>query len=497
MLKDIIKKIEEIVETKVKRVKSFTGISRSRWTIRSELDYLMPGKWEPDYEPPPKAQFYAEKDKILGLRFENVDLDLDELFENKKHWRHLEYLVIRSCGAWDLSPLKILKNLQGIDIRGMSIKDIEPLAELKKLKIIKLISATVKNISPLKNLTEVTVLNISNEEDFKLLNRVSDISAITQMTELEKFYASKNKIQTIPDLSALQNLKILELGSNEIRDVEGLKNLQNLKELVLERNKIKDITPLSNLKKLKTLDLYQNKITDISPLENIRTLRDLNIAENKIKDLRPLKKLYLKKSSQISIWSNPLKYPSPFIAEGGKDAIVEWFKGETWQKSMQLFFCGPFWEDKIWLCHKLDEKSGASVDKIDLTKNNFFAKTEGIDKVHISVVMYLFAPYVLKNNNYIKNATNRYFILLIRSYKHGNPDSYLAKWVPAIKKYGKKFKLLLVIFLPNSTFYDHIDTEVLEKYPEIDDVIAISQETGKNIDKFYEKILEWIREVND
>ena len=495
MLKDIIKKIEEIVETKVKRVKSLTSISRSRWSIRSELDYLMPGKIETNYEPPPIAQFYAEKDKILGLRFENVDLDLEELFEYKQDWQDLEYLVIRSCGAWDLSPLKILKNLQGIDIRGMSVKDIKPLAELKKLKTIILVSATIKDISPLTDLREVTFLNISNEEDFKHLNKVSDITAITKMTELEKFFAALNKIKEIPNLSALQKLKVLNLGSNLITDIDSLKNLMELKELYLEKNKIKDISQLSNLKKLKILDLYKNNITDVSPLQDIRGLRELNIAENKVKDLRPLKKLYLKKTSEISVWSNPLKYPSPFIAHEGKEAIVKWFKGEKGQKAVQLFLCGPFFEDKLWLCHKLDEDSCASVDKLDLSKHEFFADIKDIDKIQISVVNYLFAPYVLEKNNYIKNATNRIFILLIRSYKHGNPDGYLSKWVSAIKKNGKKFKLLLVIFLPNSTFYDQIDPEVLKKYPEIDDVVSISEETGKNLEKFYKILKEWIKEM--
>ena len=97
-------------------------------------------------------------------------------------------------------------------------------------------------------------------------NSISDISALSRLTNLEILYIWGNSISDISVLSRLTNLKELYTGSNSISDISSLSGLTNLTMLYLDRNSISDISVLSRLTNLKVLDLDRNSISDISPL---------------------------------------------------------------------------------------------------------------------------------------------------------------------------------------------------------------------------------------
>ncbi len=70
-------------------------------------------------------------------------------------------------------------------------------------------------------------------------------------------------------MTGLTNLHRLWLGGgNQISDISPLSNLTNLQWLNLESNQITDIGPLSGLTNLRDLYLRHNQISDISPLVN-------------------------------------------------------------------------------------------------------------------------------------------------------------------------------------------------------------------------------------
>ena len=52
---------------------------------------------------------------------------------------------------------------------------------------------------------------------------------------------------------------MLWLGENKITDISALKNMTKLKELDLINNQVSDITPLANLRNLESLNLGNNK----------------------------------------------------------------------------------------------------------------------------------------------------------------------------------------------------------------------------------------------
>lgn len=71
-------------------------------------------------------------------------------------------------------------------------------------------------------------------------------------------------------MSKLENLTILGLAGNRIDDISALINLTQLKQLVIHKNQIKDIGILPNLKSLEELWLMENPINqnDIEWLKN-------------------------------------------------------------------------------------------------------------------------------------------------------------------------------------------------------------------------------------
>lgn len=85
-----------------------------------------------------------------------------------------------------------------------------------------------------------------------------------------------------------KKLKYLDIGHNWVSDLSFLSELTDLRVLIVACNNISDISPIANLKKLEWLEIFSNKITDLSPIAGLTRLQHLNIGNNKISDLSPI-----------------------------------------------------------------------------------------------------------------------------------------------------------------------------------------------------------------
>ena len=72
----------------------------------------------------------------------------------------------------------------------------------------------------------------------------------------------------------------LELDYNNISDISALSGLSNLEFLVLSANNISDISTLSGLSNLEFLGLWENNISDISTLSGLTNLQTLVLYDN-------------------------------------------------------------------------------------------------------------------------------------------------------------------------------------------------------------------------
>lgn len=69
------------------------------------------------------------------------------------------------------------------------------------------------------------------------------------------------------------------LGVNKISDVSALANLTGLEELYLQNNNISDISVVANFTALKILYLGKNPINDYSPLDGFSDEVEINLGE--------------------------------------------------------------------------------------------------------------------------------------------------------------------------------------------------------------------------
>jgi hypothetical protein len=128
----------------------------------------------------------------------------------------------------------------------------------------------------LVKLNQLTVLNLNH-------NKLTDVSALANLTQLEYLRLHDNQLTEIPkELENLTQLKVLYLGWNKLTEVpKGLVKLNQLTELNLNHNKLTEVPKgLEKLTQLKVLRLDFNKLTSVKGLENLTQLKSLHLGGN-------------------------------------------------------------------------------------------------------------------------------------------------------------------------------------------------------------------------
>ena len=196
----------------------------------------------------------------------------------------------------DISPLRGLKNLELLRLSHNDIIDISPVEGLTNLKHLFLSHNQIKNIDAVKNLTNLESLDFARNIGEE---RISDISAIANLTKLKLLGLSD---ANIPDISVLKNLVNLETfmaNDSKIENISVLKNARNLKILYLDKNKITDVSVVKDLVELTELYLRNNNISEID-FSKLTKLSDVNVQGNKISDYSSLEKLTALKYVNLS-----------------------------------------------------------------------------------------------------------------------------------------------------------------------------------------------------
>ena len=196
----------------------------------------------------------------------------------------------------DISPLKGLKNLELLRLSHNDIIDISPVEGLTNLKHLFLSHNQIKNIDAVKNLTNLESLDFARNIGEE---RISDISAIANLTKLKLLGLSDTNIPDISVLKNLVNLEIFMANDSKIEDISVLKNAKNLKILYLDKNKITDVSVVKDLVELTELYLRNNNISEID-FSKLTKLSDVNVQGNKISDYSSLEKLTALKYVNLS-----------------------------------------------------------------------------------------------------------------------------------------------------------------------------------------------------
>lgn len=170
-----------------------------------------------------------------------------------------------------------------IEISDGSIDDISCLKYLKNLKQLVIARNRISDLSPLEGLTQLEFVDLSH-------NPITDISALRSLTSLRQLYLNGCSVSDISPAYGLTSLEVLYVSDNGINGLNGVSALKNLREIDLQSNGLVDISVLGELTGLEKLLIGYNRVFDLSFLRshNQNRMIHLQISGNPIKDTSPL-----------------------------------------------------------------------------------------------------------------------------------------------------------------------------------------------------------------
>ena len=183
--------------------------------------------------------------------------------------------------------VKQLYSLTSLSLEKNKLSDISALSELGGLTKLNLRYNNIRDISAITALTALRTLQLDG-------NPIADLSPLCSMTSLTSLSIRGIDVDEalIEKLSAaLPNCAIhSEVAKEEIQDITfgGVTFKSDVTELSLSGMGIRDISALANCTELTHLDLSGNEISDLSPLMNIPELEWLDVSYNQLSDLRTL-----------------------------------------------------------------------------------------------------------------------------------------------------------------------------------------------------------------
>ncbi|CAN8011885.1 unnamed protein product, partial [Ixodes pacificus] len=160
-------------------------------------------------------------------------------------------------------------NLKILRCRQNHITEIENLSLLTNLCILDMCDNELRTTSGLQGLRSLRVLLLSG-------NRIEEFSGLETLTSLEILSASNNLIKSARGLEGLKELCILNLSSNQVSCLGSeLSRLTQLTELYVEKNKVTSIDCLQELPNLKKLFLSNNFIKSLDDAANLMSCPSL------------------------------------------------------------------------------------------------------------------------------------------------------------------------------------------------------------------------------
>jgi len=190
---------------------------------------------------------------------------------------NVTHLVLSGHRISDVTPLANLTSLVELHLVGNQIRDISPLSKLTNLRALDLSFNPIGDVTPLSNLVNLRELGLFNTE-----NSFSDISSLSRLVRLERFYLSADGSQfdgNIAVISNFTNLRHLGLWSENTTDFSPIGTLVNLEALDLSSAfHLHDLTILENMTNVTHLSIHgAHQIQDFSPLGRFTRLRSLSL----------------------------------------------------------------------------------------------------------------------------------------------------------------------------------------------------------------------------
>lgn len=201
--------------------------------------------------------------------------------------------------------LEYCTGITGIDLGfNNELTDISPISNLTNLRTLKLYGVPVVDTSILSNLTGLTNLEIGSSQ-------INDISFLSGLTNLKELKLADSQVTSLDILSNLSNLESLSLSNNyNLTEINSLSSLPQLSKLELIRNEqLTDLSALLNLSNLTSFKCRYSPFFDINLLTNATNLEEIEINENQLSDISILSNF--PQLSVLNLWGNQIADISP------------------------------------------------------------------------------------------------------------------------------------------------------------------------------------------
>eukprot|EP00048_Salpingoeca_helianthica_P017518 m.237651 g.237651 ORF g.237651 m.237651 type:complete len:512 (+) comp21264_c0_seq1:30-1565(+) len=220
----------------------------------------------------------------VSLVFRSLDLQELNLGDVSllSEYPHIQHLNLRGNSIADLSSISSMTHLLSLDASNNLLAEALSVSPAPRfLKSLNVSNNKILSLS-LTDFTHLTTLNL----DQNILTRLDGLEQCKNLVELR---ASSNYIEDLPSFATIP-LKRLYLANNRLSSLSFLDTLGQLEHLDLSGNMISTLEGMEHLERLVVLHLAANKIADVAVLDPLQLLLDLcelSLGGNPLKNYRP------------------------------------------------------------------------------------------------------------------------------------------------------------------------------------------------------------------
>ena len=188
------------------------------------------------------------------LTLEEQEIGSIELLAKYPHLHHVQLARNRIT---DLKPLGSLPNLLTLDLTGNSLTDALDFSTSDNLQRAYLGSNQIRELSSLPQHRHIATLVLSD-------NKISSLAALSGLKQLRYLDASSNQLTSLAGMCG-QPIQELHLSHNRISELSGIETLQELQVVTLNHNKLQTLSPLENNLALYAVEANNNCL-DLNPV---------------------------------------------------------------------------------------------------------------------------------------------------------------------------------------------------------------------------------------
>eukprot|EP01080_Neovahlkampfia_damariscottae_P000888 gene888-9799_t len=416
------------------------------------------------------------------------------------------YLQITSINLneneFEILPAEIYQfiNLKTLELNENTISEIpEGIDKLQDLEELQLYANDICVLpNSFSKLTSLTCLDLS-------ANSFIEFPNIFELKTLKTLALQDNQIKEIPkEIKFLQNLKTIELNENGIKNLPiEFFELKNLKKIDLSKNLIEEIPKeISNLTKLEELDLPENKIKIIpDSFGNLNKLTECDISQNYIKELpSTLSDLKELKYFKVDSLNEKLTTPPTFIVKKGEQSILSYLKQIQEHKAQEysrlpILILGDGGVGKTCLLKTLKE---------GIDKDMKFEVTHGVNisdlKINGKNGETIFTTFDFGGQK-VFHSLHPFFMvkksIFIITYNLRYGPLNVEYWLHSVKTRSPKSSIVIVATHSDSVDEDSFPFHLKMKFPQIKDILKVSNLNGDGIDYLMKRIYEISQDYDD